>query len=341
MDIQNYFYGHAQVLAAATGRARPPHADALVQHGWSLQDPLRAHFADFPGLGARRYLVFSHGSRTWDLDDGGAPRAATTPVGAPWLYLLREVRPELERRAATARGADGGRVLVFPAHGTALLRLRRRDEELAARVRAEHGAATVCLHVDDARDPRVVAAWAAAGHDVRTAGGRRDPHFLLRLAGMLAEASCVVTEGLSTSAWCAASAGVPLRVLLPDEAGPHEELLRRTWPEVLEPATAGERRAVAELELGAASLRGPEELEELLGWGSRARRARAASVHWGGGPVRKSRNVLGLGARRVEGGHDAVAHLPASSWLAHPREHLPAPVRSVPPLRLLPGLRAG
>lgn len=353
MDIQNYFYGHAQVLAGVVGRARPPHSDALVQHGWSLQDPLRAHFADFPGLGPRRYLVFSHGSRTWDLDDHGAPRATTTPVGAPWLHLLgalgRSLGPDLGRAAPPVRGAaphvpgdgPGGRVLVFPAHGTALLRLQRRDEQLAARVRAEHGPATVCLHVDDARDPRVVRAWAGAGHDVRTAGGRRDPQFLLRLAGMLARASSVVTEGLSTSAWCAASAGVPLRVLLPDEPGPREELLRRTWPEVLEPATVAERRGVAELELGAGDLRGREELEELLGWGSHPRRARASAAFWAGGPVRKARNVLGVGARRVEGGHDAVAHLPASSWLAHPFEHLPAPVPEVPPLRLLPGLPAG
>ncbi|WP_344554267.1 hypothetical protein [Pseudokineococcus marinus] len=335
VDIQNYFYGHAQVLAGVVGRARPPRTDALVQHGWSLQDPLRAHFADFPGLGARRYLVFSHGSRTWAAGDGAgaAARARTTPVGAPWLHLLRALGPE------ALRGEEGGGVLVFPAHGTALLRLRRRDAELAARVRAEHGPSVVCLHADDARDPAVVAAWSAAGHDVRTAGGRRDPRFLLRLAGMLAGASSVVTEGLSTSAWCAASAGVPVRVLGAERAaGPQGEVLRRTWPEMLEPATLEERRAVAGLELGAGDLRAPEELEELLGWTSPARRARAAAVHWAGGPVRKARNVLGLGARRVEGGHEAVAHLPASSWLAHPGEHLPAPSGAVPPLVLLPGV---
>ncbi|HWU31949.1 MAG TPA: hypothetical protein VN108_03690 [Marmoricola sp.] len=338
MDIQNHFYGHSAILAAAAGQPRVRHFPGLLQHGWPASSPVASMFHDFPKVGTdaskRKLLVWSHESRAWDP---AAERHRTIPIGAPFLYLLRlragdqTQIPERERRP-----------LIAPQHTTVLRGAVGGVEELAGYYRDKFGPSTVCLHGDDLKEPATVTAWRAAGHDVVTAGGRFDPRGLSRQLTGLRSASCLVTDRLSTFVFYALAAGVPVKIegattLLEGDTSVTMDSLRERWPEVHDPtAPLALQQEVALRELGSRYLLDEAELATTIGWDHFGAAAASGLDYWALSPFRKAAMVLGItqrtefedNARKV--GTDQKRPAEASSFLKHPLSHLPSRLPELP-----------
>ena len=329
MDIQNHFYGHSAALALAAGLRRPRHIPGLLQHGWTAVSPAGVHTHNFPQVGVdERWTLFvwSHSSRAWSPE--GEPRA-TTAIGSPFLYLAREAA------AAGWKPTELGRSVWIPFHGTRLMRVRG-DHVALAREAADHeGPCTVCLHVEDASDPQIVAAWTAAGHELVTAGRRNDPDFLARILAVIGPARRVASNRLSTAVMYAAALGKQVAVYGPpltlggDEARTVDQI-RDTWPELHGRSTDVElTMPLAAVELGGDALLPAAELRAALGW-DHALRMRPAGYYWLASSVRKAGTVLGVAARSDTTGLDESTLSPWA-FLKHPLSHLPAPLpRRVP-----------
>lgn len=337
MDIQNHFYGHAAILAAAAGQSRVRHLPGLLQHGWPAASPVASMFHDFPKIGTpaskRTLWVWSHESRAWDP---AAERHHTVPIGAPFLYLLRM------RRAAPGLDSGQARPLIAPQHTTFLRGAVSNVADLAASYRERFGPSTVCLHGDDVVVASTVAAWRQAGHEVVTAGNRFDPQGLNRqLTGLLA-ASRLVTDRLSTFVFYALAAGIPVTItgqttLLEGDSAVSVDSLRERWPEIHdESVPLAEQRALALSELGEASMLDSSDLVAALGWDSRGPAVAAGLDYWALSPVRKAAMVLGI-TQRTDFGENAHAtgqaverpHQ-AASFLKHPLSHLPSRLPALP-----------
>jgi len=329
MDIQNHFYGHSGTLARYAGQRRPRHIDGLLQHGWVASSPLAVNFGDFPEVGRgrddRRLLVWTHSSRAWSPDDEDR---TTTPIGAPFLYLLRMLAEQPETEAT----AGERRPLVVPLHRTHVRATDSDPEGLSRFYRDLLGPSTVCLHSEDLKEPGTVQAWRRGGHEVVSAGDRFDPLFLPRLARGVLASSRVVSNRLSTIVWYAAAAGVSATVFGPApliEGESREALDRLTglWPELhAEDAPLSETKPLADAELGTAHLLGPADLARALGW-SHPLSVRAAGSYWLGGPVAKAMTVLGLRERERSDASVAASTVQGGprplDFLRHPFSHLP------------------
>lgn len=323
MDIQNHFYGHSTALALAAGLRRPRHIAGLLQHGWTVASPALVLAHDFPQVGVDPrwpMLVWSSTSRAWSP---AAEERRSVPLGSPFLYLEREAR------AAGWRPERSGRTVWIPFHGTRLVKVVGDHAALAREAFEREGPATVCLHVEDADDPAIVAAWSAPGHELVTAGRRNDPDFLARILSLVGSARRVASNRLTTAVMYAAAIGTEVAVYGPPLALSGAESrsvdqVRELWPELhgdpVDPATA---TALARAELGASDLRPAAELRALLGWDRRSRRA--AGYYWVGSNVRKAAAVLGL-AQRSDAAQFDVSHLSPRAFLRHPLSHLPAPL---------------
>jgi hypothetical protein len=330
VDIQNHFYGHAEVLAAYAGLGRPRHVAGLIQHGWTTSSPLAVQFGDFPTVersGRRRLLVWSHQSRAWDPAGAGRP---TTAIGAPFAYLARAADvPEPSERS-----------LIMPLHGTRVMEVLGDQGALATYYRDTEGPSTVCLHADDVARPEVVAAWRAAGHTLVMAGQRHDPQFLGRVLRLVAGHRRTVSNRLMTSIMYAASLGREVGVHGdPLSLGGGDnvalEWIESTWPELHgkapDPVAA---TSVARAEIGWDSVLPPAELVRVLGWGGM--NPGPAWDYWMAAPLQKARNVLGLG-ERAEGSTEEAQGLNPLHFLRHPLSHLPKPLpRRLPSLHPLP-----
>jgi hypothetical protein len=332
VDIQNHFYGHAEVLAVYAGRRRPRHVAGLIQHGWTTSSPLAVQFGDFPTVersGKRRLLVWSHQSRAWSPSE---TKRKTTAIGAPFAYLAQApvVRlPEPSERS-----------LIMPLHGTRVMEVLGDQSALATYYRDTEGPATVCLHADDVARPEIVAAWERAGHRLVMAGQRHDPDFLGRILRLVASHRRTVSNRLMTSIMYAASLGREVAVhgdplSLGGADNVALEWIEATWPELhgraLDTAAA---TAVARAEIGWDSVLAPDELTRVLGW-ARPHPGPALD-YWMGAPLQKARNVLGLG-ERAEGSTEEAQGLSPLHFLRHPLSHLPKPLpRDLPALDPLP-----
>jgi hypothetical protein len=188
----------------------------------------------------------------------------------------------------------------------------------------------VCLHVEDADDPEIVAAWTAAGHRLVTAGRRNDPDFLARILEMIGSARRVASNRLSTAVMYAAAIGKEVAVYGPPLAlgggeGAAVDRVRDVWPELHgDTLSVADTRPAAEAELGRAHLLAPAELRSTLGWDRRVG-VRAAGYYGVGSSVRKAAAVLGVARRAGEPTPDRAAASPVS-FLKHPLSHLPAPL---------------
>lgn len=334
MDIQNHYYGHAALLASAAGQQRVRHLPGLLQHGWTLTSPVSAMFGDFPKVGLpgsrRKLLVWSHRSRSWDP---AADRHETTPIGAPFLYLLR--------LAPDGTDEPAKRPLIAPQHATFLKRATSSTMSLPDYYRDRYGPSTVCLHVNDLVDVEAVSAWRAAGHDVVSAGDRFDPLFLARQLGGLRAASELITNRLSTVVFYALAAGVPIRIdgeqtLLEGESDTVLDGITQRWPELHDPTTPLEQaRAIALDELGADHVLPPADLAETLGFHSFGATAAAGFDYWATSSLRKAAMVLGVTRRTEFSDHArsvgaANTGPAASAFLRHPFSHLPSRLPSLP-----------
>lgn len=343
MDIQNHYYGHSAVFARYCGIKRLRHVAGLIQHGWTVSSPVTAQFGDFADWGpSRRRLSWTSTSRAWSPDDQGNFFADGTPmltaIGAPYLYLLDAAK---DHGRVPARG---DRALVLPLHGTALLKIDGDHGAYARMVREIDGRATVCLHNDDLHDPDVLSAWQSAGHEVISAGDRRDPKFIGRILWMMSEAKKVVSNRLSTSIMYAAASGADVALYGPDFRLGHNAaadpglVMRDFWPEFYDQSTPQDVLAkLAENELGRGDMRSPEELSQLLGWDSPT--LMPFIEYWASGPLTKAQTVLGI-KKVPEGAHATEAGLSPWHWIKHPLKHLPSPLPSLPELTAIEPLRS-
>ncbi|OFI39818.1 hypothetical protein BIU82_01870 [Arthrobacter sp. SW1] len=335
MDIQNHYYGHSAVFALYCGAKRLRHVSGLIQHGWTVSSPVTAQFGDFADWGPkRRRLSWTSTSRGWSPEDPGNFFPDGTPmldaVGAPYLYLLDAAR----RTGAVPQ--RGEKTLVLPLHGTALLKVDGDHAAYARLVREREGAATVCLHIDDLHNDEIMSAWSGAGHEIVSAGDRRDPRFIGRILWMMSAAPRVVSNRLSTAIMYAAASGAEVEVYGPDFKLGHNaaadpgRVMRDFWPEFYEPSTPQSVfREIAEAELGRGDMRSPEELRRLLGWDSTT--LVPFLEYWASGPLTKAQTVLGL-KKVPEGAHATEAGLSPWHWLRHPLKHLPSPLPKLPPM---------
>lgn len=329
MDIQNHFYGHSAALARYAGQHRARHIDGLLQHGWVASSPLAVNFGDFPEVGRgadqRRLLVWTHTSRAWSPDDEDR---VTTPVGAPFLYLLRLLADQQQLEQVPG----DGRPLVVPLHRTHVRATDSDPEGLSRFYRELLGPSTVCLHSEDLKQAGTVEAWRRGGHEVVSAGDRFDPLFLPRLARGVLASSRVVSNRLSTIVWYAAAAGVSATVfgpapLIEGESRDALDRLTHLWPELhAEDAPLATTKPVADAELGASHLLSPGELARVLGW-SHPWSGRAFGSYWMGGPVAKALTVVGLRDREASGTAVAATTVQGGprpvDFLRHPLSHLP------------------
>lgn len=324
MDIQNHFYGHSAALALAAGLRRPRHIQGILQHGWTTASPALVLAHDFPHVGVDPrwpVLAWSHSSRGWSPE---TETRRSVAVGSPFLYLAREAR------AAGWAPSSSGRSLWIPFHGTRLVKVRGDHAALARQAFEREGAATVCLHVEDADDPAIVSAWSDAGHELVTAGPRRDPDFLARILDLVGSARRVVSNRLSTAVMYAAAVGKEVAVYGPPLAFTGDEVhsvdqIRDMWPEFHGETTVTDvTTASAEAELGAAHLLAPAQLRAALGWDSPLS-ARSASYYWFGSSVRKAAAALGV-TGRTDAESFTVSSVTPRAFLRHPLSHLPAPL---------------
>jgi hypothetical protein len=333
MDIQNHYYGHSAVFARYCGLERLRHVSGLIQHGWTVSSPVTAQFGDFASWGpGRRRLSWTSTSRSWSPEDAGNFFEDGTPmltaVGAPYLYLLD---------AAMKEGTvphRGNRALVLPLHGTALLKVDGDHAAFARMVRDREGPAVVCLHVDDLHNDEILTAWKSAGHEVVSAGDRRDPQFIGRILCMMLEADRVVSNRLSTSLMYAAVSGADVAIYGPDFKLGHNAaadpglLMRDLWPEFYDESTPQDvLTKLAEAELGRGDMRSPQELSHLLGWDSHT--VVPFLEYWASGPLTKVQTVLGL-KTVPEGAHATEKGLSPWHWIRHPLKHLPSPLPQLP-----------
>ncbi|MFJ3956453.1 hypothetical protein [Arthrobacter sp. NPDC090010] len=323
MDIQNHFYGHSAVLAGYAGLDRPRHFQGLLQHGWTPVTPIRTHFADLAGSApAGNLFTWTHDSRGWTEEQSQQETGfSSTPIGSPALYLAEMIERNGERPEPTLG------TVVFPFHGTRLVAVEGDQAAYAREIFEKEGPSLVCMHADDLQRPDVVAAWKDAGHQLTTAGERRDPDFLAKVLWLIMNSRKVVSNRLATALVYAAAVGTPIEIY-----GPHfqiagiqeessEEYLRKLWPEFYDPEVTPEAlQALARAELGAASMRSPEELRDVLGWNGRG--FVAGFHYWLGAPLAKAAAILGLKKREVGPVVNAVK---VSPWhfVFHPMEHLP------------------
>ncbi|WP_250258311.1 hypothetical protein [Dermabacter sp. Marseille-Q3180] len=328
MDIQNHYYGHSAALARYVGEPTVRHINGLVQHGWTVASPTLVHFSDFATLPrTARRLVWSHHSRAWDP---GSDEFPTTAIGSPWLYL-----------SALTQGVPVkplGKSVAFPVHSTHLVKIEDANAGFAEELARREGPAVVCVHPEDLADPATVGLWREHGHDVVSAGDRRDPNFLGRILYLARAANRVVSNQLSTAVVYAAAEGTPTEIYGPPVAvgSLGTSVSTRTqevWPEFFDASAAGQRESIALAELGIDNMREAAELRELLGW--EKRRVRPWFDYWGGAPLRKAGAVLGI-VKRPDGAQDAGSHNSPLAFLKHPLSHLPGPLPRFDQTALLP-----
>ncbi|MBE9402930.1 hypothetical protein IOE58_01505 [Brachybacterium sp. Marseille-Q2903] len=327
MDIQNHYYGHSAVLARYAGLGSVRHINGLLQHGWTVRSPTLVHFSDFARLprGAGRF-VWSHSARGWDPERDPFP---TIPVGAPFLYL--------SELTAQQKIEPLGRTVAFPVHDTRLVRLEHSDDAFARQLAERGGPSLVCLHPEDLDRPEKRQVWAAHGHQVVSAGDRRDPLFLSRVLHLARGARRVVSNQLSTAVVYAAAEGTPTEIYGDEVAigSLGTDVARRTrelWPEFHDESDTATRQRIARAELGAQHVLSPEELRAALGWDRRS--PVPFLSYWAGAPVRKAGAVLGV-VKRPEGAQDAGSGASPVAFLAHPLSHLPSRLPRVPDAQML------
>ncbi|MDQ0619539.1 hypothetical protein [Arthrobacter globiformis] len=334
MDIQNHYYGHSSALANYCGMSEIRHIPGLLQHGWTVKSPVLAQFADFNDRGSnRKRLIWTSASRGFAMDgrenrfsDGSS---MVTAVGAPFLYLLQAARDGV----AVPKRTTG--TVVLPVHGTALMKVSGDHEGFAEEVLRREGPSAVCLHIEDLAHPEIYRAWTDAGHEVISAGERRNPQFLGRILWMMGSAQKVVSNRMSTALLYAAAAGAAVQIYGPDfQLGENAETdpglrMRELWPEFYEKSPdSAELKRIADMELGVQDMKSPDELKDLLGWNSRS--VGAFWDYWASGPLEKAQAVLGL-RKRPEGAHSGEAGLSPIHFLRHPLKHLPSPLPKLTP----------
>lgn len=273
MHHANWFYGHAHILAKYVGiKGRPPTINGYLQHGWNTHDGFAAGTKFAPGY---PLFVWSESvvRRGWHTGLRGYE-----VVGAPFAYLLQlEKQQEWEARNPHREGT-----IVYPFHGWEGQHVLGAHDEYIAEIRRTEGDVpiTVCLYINEYRDPEVRAEYQNAGFRVICHGERGynyrggNPRFLWGQLAELRRHERVVSNRLTSAIFYGAATGARVGVygnpmLLEAEraqlGGPTKPV--RNWPEMHHPFVDPDHaRTTADVELGIDHLLPPEELRRVFGW---------------------------------------------------------------------------
>lgn len=273
MHHANWFYGHAHIMARFAGiQGTPPSIPGYLQHGWNTHDGFAEGTFFAPGY---QLFVWSEGCvrRGWFTGLRGYE-----VVGAPWAYLL-ELEGQREWEASDPK-REG--TIVYPFHGWEGQHVLGAHDAYIEQIRRVEGDVpiTICLYINEYRDPLVRAEYENAGFRVICHGQRGynyqggNPRFL---DGQLAEIrrhARVVSNRLTSAIFYGASAGASVGVygdpmLLEAErvslGGASKPV--RNWPqmhaEFVDPDVA---RQTAITELGMDHLLSRAELKRVFGW---------------------------------------------------------------------------
>lgn len=269
MYHDNEHYGHGDILRRYCGTTGRPQVGGHLQHGWTVSLGL-----------SREALAEPVPKLLWSDRVAAEARALgyrqVHAIGSPFLYLP----PLGDQPSEPARGPRS--LLVIPFHGWERERLAgdmtRYADSLDRLVAEGFGPITVCLYWAEYEDPTLREVFAARGHRVVTNGHRdRNPTFLYRQRALIAEHAYATSNRICTAAFYVLALG--RRFFL---YGPPMGLSRTRDPSGEEFAawqaehyrellweSFGDRchASYADRELGRDSMRGPEELRALLGWG--------------------------------------------------------------------------
>ena len=195
-------------------------------------------------------------------------------IGAPWLYLS-DVYPQ-----AINQNRSG--VVAYPAHSSSWSKLGDTSLEYANFLKDKYGSVTVVLHRYDYANTKVKQTYESVGHQVKTHGNGTpwekefDPMFLKNQRDLLSGFSVVVSNVMSTAVLYATSLGLKAEIGGPvdysitnadDKASQTGDGLT-DWNSMI-----NQSPDLWKEELGLDCKKSPQELKEILGWGSKPKKS--------------------------------------------------------------------
>lgn len=243
-----------------------------LQHGWNTHDGFATGTQFAP---AYPLFVWSEAvvRRGWFTGLRGYE-----VVGAPWAYLL-----DLEDQAGwEASRPEREGTIVYPFHGWEGQAVLGAHDAYIRQIRHIEGDVpiTICLYINEYRDPEVRAEYESAGFRVICHGERGydykggTPGFLDGQLEEIRRHKRVVSNRLTSAIFYGASAGAAVGVygdpmLLEAEraqlGGPTKPI--RNWPEMHQAFVPHDvARETATIELGIDHMLPPAELKRVLGW---------------------------------------------------------------------------
>jgi hypothetical protein len=267
-QAENRFYGHVHLLAKYCGLEGSPWINGYLQHGWNATDG----FGNYLGSkrSANKY-VWSKRCENIIKQNG---KKNVFSIGAPWLYLS-DVDPQ-----ATNQKRSG--VVAYPAHSSSWSKLGDTSLEYANFLKDKYGSVTVVLHRYDYANTKEKQTYESVGHQVKTHGNGTpwenefDPMFLRNQRDLLSGFSVVVSNVMSTAVLYAASLGLKAEIGGPvdysitnadDKASQTGDGLTN-WNSMI-----NQSPDLWKEELGLDCKKSPQELKEILGWGSKPKKS--------------------------------------------------------------------
>ena len=267
-QAENRFYGHVHLLAKYCGLQGSPWINGYLQHGWNATDG----FGNYLGSkrSANKY-VWSKRCENIIKRNGNKNVFA---IGAPWLYLS-DVYPQ-----ATNQNRSG--VVAYPAHSSSWSKLGDTSLEYSNFLKDKYGLVTVVLHRYDYANTQVKQTYESVGHQVKTHGNGTpwenefDPKFLKNQRDLLSGFLVVVSNVMSTPVLYATSLGLKSEISGPvdysitnadDKASQTGDGLT-DWNSMI-----NQSPDLWKVELGLDCKKTPQELKEILGWGSKPKKS--------------------------------------------------------------------
>ncbi len=267
-QAENRFYGHVHLLAKYCGLEGSPWINGYLQHGWNATDG----FGNYLGSkrSANKY-VWSKRCENIIKQNG---KKNVVAIGAPWLYLS-DVYPQETNPKGTG-------VVAYPAHSSSWSKLGDTSLEYANFLKDKYGSVTVVLHRYDYAITKVKQTYESVGHQVKTHGNgtpwenKFDPMFLKNQRDLLSGYSIVVSNIMSTPILYATSLGLKAEIAGPvdysitnadDKASQTGDGLT-DWNSMIVQSPD-----LWKEELGLECKKSPQDLKEILGWGSKPKKS--------------------------------------------------------------------
>lgn len=260
---ENLLYGHLHILARECGLPVTPFLSGQLQHGWVGTDG----WGLYEGRKIRsKKFVWSKRVANEIVNGGGKN---VFDIGAPWLYMLRQQRFQ-DRNAKRIP-----KVIAYPLHAQPWARTRNTHSEYSRYLFDRYGKVTVSLHWTEYSDPTILDLYKKFNHSIVTNGigtpwlKNFDMDYLLKQFHILNTHTLFVSNTFQTAALYALSLG--LQVEFGGPVGWTEEkhihmaygtLGRDYW--MNRASDSGEQESLWREELGANSVKSPQNLNELL-----------------------------------------------------------------------------